>query len=222
MRARDREPGKIQTTGPRLIRRLVVALHGYGGTGEDMAGVLASADGGSGGPDGGTVIVGPDGPHAPAFGLGGRAWYAITSRAPVMAQRSREAAPAVAEYIERLRRRYQVPASRTCVVGFSQGASVAAAVLVHSPVCDRAVFVCGRVPGVTGLTVASGAPDTLVVTGGRDRFVQHDAVRSDLASGYLGARTRHVTFPELGHEFNEEVARLTLAHATSDGVNNDG
>ncbi|WP_200263474.1 hypothetical protein [Streptomyces sp. HSG2] len=205
----------------RAARRLVVALHGYGGTGEAIAGVLAAVGGRSSGADGDTVIVGPDGSCVPAFALGGRAWYAITSHAPVIAQRSREAAPAVAEYIERLRRRYQVPARQTCAVGFSQGASVAAAVLVHSSVCGRAVLVCGRVPGGDDQAAASRVVDALVVTGGRDRFVRHDDVRSDLASGYLGARARHVVLPELGHEFNEEVARLTLAHATSDGVNDD-
>jgi predicted esterase len=203
----------------RRPRWLVVALHGYGGTGAAIAGSLSAVD-----HTDGALIVGPDGPCEPTIVNRGRAWYAITSQLQLIRRRSRDLAPAVTGYIERTRERHQVPADRTCVVGFSQGASVAAAVLEHSRVCHRAVFVCGRVPGGDEVAVTKArAVDVLVVTGGRDRFVRHDDVRSDLASSFLGDGARHLLLPELGHEFNDVVARLAMAHATNDnhGVNGD-
>ncbi|MEV8021329.1 hypothetical protein AB0O76_34340 [Streptomyces sp. NPDC086554] len=192
-------------------RRLIVALHGYGGTGAGIAGVLTAAAGGSEGQDTRTVVAGPDGPCTPRFAREGRAWFEISSQPSVIAERSRRAAPAVAEYIARMQQRHRVSARHTGVVGFSQGASVAAMAVAGSSLCGRAVLVCGRIPAPdTGHAV----PDVLVVTGGRDRFVRHDAVRADLDAGY-GRLARHIVLPELGHEFTEEVARIALAYVTN-------
>ncbi|MFF7359461.1 alpha/beta hydrolase [Streptomyces sp. NPDC008125] len=192
-------------------RRLIVALHGYGGTGAGIAGVLAAAADDSEGQDIRTVVVGPDGPCTPRFAREGQAWFEISSQPSVIAERSRRAAPAVAEYIARMQQRHRVPARHTGVVGFSQGASVAAMALAGSSLCERAVLACGRIPAPD---TGHAGPDVLVVTGGRDRFVRHDAVRADLDSGY-GRRARHIVLPELAHEFTEEVARIALAYLTS-------
>ncbi|WAL96415.1 alpha/beta hydrolase [Streptomyces sp. Je 1-369] len=199
-------------------RRLIVALHGYGGTGAEMAGVLTAAVGDSERQDTRTVVAGPDGPCTPRFAREGRAWFEISSQPSVIADRSRRAAPAVAEYIARLQQQHRVQARHTGVVGFSQGASVAAAAVAGSSLCGRAVLVCGRIPApdsrIPAPNIGHAVPDVLVVTGGRDRFVQHDAVRADLERGY-GRLARHVVLPELGHEFTEEVARIALAYVTS-------
>ncbi|MGC4795778.1 hypothetical protein ACLQ3H_16900 [Micromonospora saelicesensis] len=72
-----------------------------------------------------------------------------------------------------------------------------------------------------GERLARGPLDVLVLNGADNRFVRPDDVRADLASSFLGGQARHVVLPGLGHEFNNEVARLTMAHATSDEVKDD-
>lgn len=204
---------------PPPARHLVVALHGYGGTGPAMAAVLAACVP----PDSGVVVVAPTGPHRPEYAPHGRAWFPITSQRAAIGERARQVAPAVARWVADQRRRYDVPPDRTCLVGFSQGAAVAVAALTDDPPCDRAVLVCGRIPtrraGPSGAADGVGdAPgrklDVLVVAGGQDRFAPCDAIRGDLAASDLGDRTRLVVLPDLGHAFTPEAARLALGHAT--------
>jgi predicted esterase len=185
---------------------LVVALHGYGGTGAEMVRALSAARGAAA-----VAIEGPNGPCDAPLARAGRAWYPITSRAPLIARHARGLVPAVVGHVADAQQRHRLTAERTCLVGFSQGASVVAAVLAHASVCRRAVLVCGRVPGEDPMEPAP--TDLLVVTGGRDRFVRPDDVRADLGSGRFGS-PRMVVLPDLGHEFSDEVARLTMAHAT--------
>ncbi|OLT27944.1 hypothetical protein BJF83_16605 [Nocardiopsis sp. CNR-923] len=192
-------------------RRMVVALHGYGGTGADMIRSLSAARAGRHD----VVMVAPDGPHHPELAPEGRAWYPITSQESLIARWSRELAPEVARYVEREQERYRIPAERTALVGFSQGVSVATAVLAGFRVARRAVFACGRILGGDLMErTGSGEIDVLVVTGGSDRFVRGEDVRSDTAPGRDGTRFPHVEVPGLGHEFNNEVARLSIEHAT--------
>lgn len=198
-------------------RRLIVVLHGYGGTGAALAALLTTAAG----VPCGTVVEAPDGPDAATLVGSGRAWYPITARPALIEQRSAEVAPVVADHIIGLRERHGITAEHTCVAGFSQGASVAAAVLAHRPVCRRAVLACGRVPVDGRPRSWMGTLDVLVVNGADDRFVRHGDVRADLAASFLGRRARQVVLPGLGHEFNNEVARLTVAHATNDEVKDD-
>lgn len=209
------EPGSASdpgvATAPGKKPWLVVALHGYGGTGADMVRTLSAVDTG-GSP---VVVTAPDGPHRPELAPEGHAWYPITSQEALIARWSRELAPDVARYVEREQARYRIPAERTVLVGFSQGVSVATAVLSGFPVARRAVFACGRMLGgdPTGRT-GNDEIDVLVVTGEHDRFVRSEDVRSDTAPGRNGTRFPHVVVPGLGHEFNYEVARLSLQHAT--------
>ncbi len=185
---------------------LVIALHGYGGTGAEMVRALSAVPGAAL-----AAIEGPDGPCDAPLARAGRAWYPITSQPRLIARHSRALAPAMVGYVADAQRRHRLSADRTCLMGFSQGASVVAAVLARSGLCHRAVLVCGRVPGDD---LREPAPtEVLVVTGGRDRFVSPDDVRSDLGSDRFG-NPRFVVLPDLGHEFSDEVARLAMAHAT--------
>lgn len=190
---------------------LVVALHGYGGTADQMVRTLSSAAAGRRG----LVVVGPDGPDRPGLAPGGRAWFPITSQEPLIERWSRELAPRVIRYVEREQSRYAARAERTVLVGFSQGVSVGAAVLDHSGIARRAVFVCGRPLGEGSAEWEGRRPgEVLVVTGGRDRFVRSEDVRSDTARRRDRERFVHVEFPDLDHEFSEEVAEMAIEYAT--------
>lgn len=191
---------------------LVVALHGYGGTGAEMVRALSAVRGAADARGTALAVVeGPDGPCDAPLARGGRAWYPLTSQPRLIARHSHALAPTMVRYVADAQQRHGVSVDRTCLVGFSQGSSVVAAVLAHSDLCHRAVLVCGRVPG-DGPAVRTPT-EVLVVTGGRDRFVRPDDVRSDLGTGRFG-NPRFVVLPDLGHEFNDEVAQLAMAHAT--------
>lgn len=203
------DPGTASSGDPWLV----VALHGYGGTADEMVRTLSSAAAGRHD----LVVVGPDGPDRPGLAPGGKAWYPITSQKPLIARWSRELAPWVVRYVEREQSRYAARAERTVLVGFSQGVSVGAAVLDHSSIARRAVFVCGRPLG-EGPPEWEGlrSREVLVVTGGRDRFVRIEDVRSDTARRRDRQRFAHVEFPDLEHEFSNEIAKMAIEYATQE------
>ncbi|WP_017608811.1 alpha/beta hydrolase [Nocardiopsis xinjiangensis] len=192
---------------------LLVALHGYGGTADEMIRTLSSAAAGRYD----LVIVGPDGPDRPGLVPGGNAWYPITSQEPLIARWSRELVPWVVRYVEGEQSRHAARTERTVLVGFSQGVSVGAAVLDHSSIARRAVFVCGRPLGEGAREREDLRPrEVLVVTGGRDRFVRSEDVRSDTARRRDRQRFAHVELPGLGHDFSNEVAKIAIEHATQE------
>lgn len=201
-------------------QHLIVALHGYASTGRAMAAVFAQCVS----PKSGVDVFAPDGPHRPEFASHGRAWYPITSQLTAIERRAQEVAPAVRQWIARERQRRGVPAHRTCLVGFSQGVAVAAAVLTANPPCDRAVLVCGRLPpgdarppsGKDTPASAIRPPGVLVIGGGLDRFVPYGTVRNDTANSPLRNHARFMVLPGLDHSFTSEVARLVVAHTTTD------
>ncbi|MBE7324656.1 hypothetical protein IEQ44_08320 [Nocardioides sp. Y6] len=177
---------------------LLIALHGYGGTGADMAQALSAGHES-------VPLEAPDGPVRASLVGRGRAWYPLTSQMDLVRQWSREVSPDVARLVRAAQARHGASPDRTVLVGFSQGASVAAALLRHSPLCHRVVLACGRLP--------DGAPpceEVLTVTGEDDPFVRTEDVRTDVGA----VRARHVTVPGVGHEFTHDVAQVALAFAT--------
>jgi predicted esterase len=203
------------------VRALVVALHGYAGGGAEMVATLRAAAG-NGMP---ALVFGPDGPLASRLARpdAGRAWYPVTSQ--VSAMRSR-AAPLAAELIRRidlLRAIFDVPRRCCCLLAFSQGTTVASAVLEEDPDWGRCVLVSGRITGPVAGTRGE-VPEVLAVAGGADRFAPPEVVRADLGASALGPRSRLVVLPHLSHEFTREVAGLALSFATApvqDGVPRD-
>jgi predicted esterase len=191
--------------------RLVVALHGYGGCGREIAAALTAAAGAV--PR--VLIFAPDGTAAASLAPAGRAWYPITSYAGEMAVRSRSVAAAIVPRLAAYQRRHGIEAERTCVIGFSQGTTVGAAILEQGDTCSSGVFVCGRLPRDPDRRRQRPlrGVQTLVIAGGRDRFAPPDLVRADLAAGWLGAKTRLVVLPDLAHELRPDVAALAMAFA---------
>jgi predicted esterase len=191
--------------------RLVVALHGYGSCGREVAVALTAAAG--------TVprvlVFAPDGTAAASLAPAGRAWYPITSHAREMALRSRSVAAAIAARLAVHQRRHGIAAEHTCVVGFSQGTTVGAAILEQSDTCRSGVFVCGRLPPGPDRNRQRplGGVRVLVIAGGRDRFAPPDLARADLAAGWLGAQARLVVLTDLAHELRADVAALAMAFA---------
>ncbi len=155
------------------------------------------------------MVVGPDGPCETALAAGGRAWYPLTGLPAAMGRYALALAPQVCDMIAHAQRRHDVSPERTCLVGFSQGVSVAGAVLARAPLASRAVLIAGRLPAGPG---PIAAVDVLAITGGRDRFVRRRDVDADLVAALPGVRVRRVHLPDLGHEVDRRVARLTMTY----------
>jgi phospholipase/carboxylesterase len=106
----------------RGAQSLVILLHGLGSNGRDLISLAPVwADGLLD-----TVFVSPDAPFAcdmvPPGYPDSYQWFSLQSRDPhAMLTGAQRAAPILQEFIEAQQARWSVPASRTALVGFSQG-----------------------------------------------------------------------------------------------------
>ncbi len=98
-------------------RSLVILLHGYGSNGEDLIGLAPywSRDL----PD--TIFVSPDAPYSCEMGFGFQ-WFSLQSWAPLALLAGAEKASSMLnQFIDEQMEKYNLPASKIALVGFSQG-----------------------------------------------------------------------------------------------------
>lgn len=209
--------GWASSQAPGGDHRLVLALHGYGSTGAQTAAVLSAAmpsaavlstDGGQQ-----TPILAPDGPEPAILMSRGRSWYSLSSVPEVMQARATPVARRLASYLDEALRSRRLGPGQCCVIGFSQGSSVAAR-LVEFGAARSAVFVCGRIPRPTcpwppGIRV-------LAIAGALDRFAPPEVMRADLAaSGLDAAHGELLVLPDLGHELRSDAAAAAMTFAVA-------
>jgi predicted esterase len=187
-------------------RRLVLALHGHGSTGAEIAAVLSAADGRR------TPILAPDGPQPAILVSSGRSWYPLSSMPETIRARATPAARELAIYLSEALRSRGLGPEQCCVIGFSQGSPLAA-LLVELGAARSAVFICGRIPRPTG-PLPSGIR-VRAIAGALDRFAPPDSVRADLAAAGLDAHGELLILPDLGHELRPDVAAAAMAFAAA-------
>ncbi len=112
---------KTYTHGPisgGAPKQLVILLHGLGSDGRDLIGLAplyAQAL-----PD--AVFVSPDAPHPCDMAPMGYQWFSLQDRAPdAMLTGVQRMAPILDHFITAQIEKYDVPADRTVLIGFSQG-----------------------------------------------------------------------------------------------------
>lgn len=163
--------------GPRIeprggpARSLVVLLHGYGASGDDLielGRVWAPAL-----PH--TAFVAPHAPdELPFEAMGGRQWFPLTLRDPEEYWRGvTAAAPVLDRFLDAELQRYRLPASRLALVGFSQGTMMALHVAPRRPQALAGVVgYSGRLAGPEHLApeCASSCP-VLLVHGSADDVI---------------------------------------------------
>lgn len=187
-------------------RRLVLALHGHGSTGARIAAMLSAADGAR------TPILAPDGPLPAALMSSGWSWYPLTSIPETMQARATPVARALASTLAEALHSRRLGPEQCCVIGFSQGTSVAA-LLVEFGAARSAVFICGRIPRSAG----PWPPGVRVraIAGALDRFAPPDVMRADLAAAGLQEHGELLILPDLGHELRPDVAAAAMAFAVA-------
>lgn len=124
---------------PETPRRLLVLLHGVGGDETQLAGLGARV------PDD-TLVVLPRGPRSISGGMLGWFRVGLSEDGPqVVEEEAEDARLKLIEFIAQAQARYDVPAARTIVGGFSQGGVLAASAALTAPGCTAGLVVmCGR------------------------------------------------------------------------------
>lgn len=178
--------------------RLLVLLHGVGGTEEQLAGlgqhiVDSTLDDGTpddstpdegtpnkgtlakGTPDEATLVVLPRGPRSVGNDMLG--WFRVSladgDARVVEEEEAEEARAKVAEFVSQCQERHGIDARRTVLAGFSQGGTLAASVALTAPEILRGFAVlCGRILPEVRPRVADRASlahlSALLVHGRRD------------------------------------------------------
>ncbi|WP_417797630.1 alpha/beta hydrolase [Terasakiella pusilla] len=202
------------------IESLVVMLHGFGADGQDLIGLapffkqhLPK-----------TAFHSPDGPQPCELSPLGRQWFSLQHTDPDMMRRRAETqetafegmyeaakgvAPLIQSYIEDLRRHYNLPADKVCLLGFSQGTMMA----LHVGLRQTEPF--AGIVGFSGALVGkSKLPDdltsacpVLLIHGEGDEMLPVHAV--DLAEEGLsnaGVSVEVMRRPYLPHSIDAEGA----------------
>ena len=167
--------------GPRLEpaaggapRQLVVFLHGYGADGNDLIGLgrewareLPHA-----------AFVSPNAPDPCGMAPTGRQWFDLSlGDMALIAIGVKQAAPALAEFLDAELKRHNLPAQSLALVGFSQGTMMALAVgLARHPSPAAIVGYSGALANVEALPEPGAGPAILLVHGDMDEVIPVDAM----------------------------------------------
>lgn len=202
--------------GPRRAPRgtadsLVVLVHGYGASGEDL---IALADAlRELLPR--TAFVSPNAGERVPFAGGGYQWFPLTLRDPGEYWRGAlAAAPAFARFIDRELGRYRLPARRLALVGFSQGTMMALHTGPRREEPPAAIVgFSGVIAGPQHLKAdARCRPPVQLIHGKEDDLIPVEALhitREALAeTGFLVEW--HVR-PQLGHGIDADGLRLAAS-----------
>jgi phospholipase/carboxylesterase len=182
-------------------KQLVIFLHGYGASGDDLISIGREWAGGL--PDAAFVS-----PHAPdvceAFSMGYQ-WFSIRAIDPQAFEREKQAAramPVLNAFIDTQLEKWGVPEEKLAVVGFSQGAMMAMYTM------PRRKKACAGVIGYSGMLIEAEAlkgPEivkmpVLAIHGSADEVVP-PSMLSIVGNGFeaAGFNVETILRPGLGH-----------------------
>jgi phospholipase/carboxylesterase len=185
---------------------LVLLLHGVGADAADfqplaraLAGALPQAE-----------FLVPDGFHPFDGGGPGRQWFSLRGVTEAnRAARVTVAAEEVSRYADAELARRGLAGDRLVLVGFSQGAIVAASVGLHRrPAPAALVLLSGRVAEATAPVAGAAKFPVLVAHGSADPVIPVAVVEpAARVLAAWGARVTTKIYPGLGHEVGPEELR---------------
>jgi phospholipase/carboxylesterase len=200
---------------------LIVFLHGYGSNGADLmslapywAKVMPGAQ-----------FLAPNAPEPVPMAPGGYQWFPITQADPrLMAQGAAHAAGVIDRFLDREIARYQLPANRVALVGFSQGTMMALQVGLRRAEAPGAILgFSGALPGAERLKdEMKSKPPIFLVHGSEDDMIPVGmalAAAQGLAAAGHGAQWRisygvpHAIGPD-GLEFGGQFLKASLSART--------
>ena len=202
----------IQMIGPKAggqPEQAVLLLHGYGSNGADLLGLapywaeaLPHA-----------AFIGPDAPFVCEMSPLGYQWFSlreIMAGAPLADGLRRTGADAVApvlnELIDDILARFDLPANKLALVGFSQGTMMALHVALRRPVPLAGVL------GFSGMLIdppslatdLTAKPPVLLVHGDADPVVPYASLaKAETTLAAAGVAVETLTCPRLGHSIDD-------------------
>jgi predicted esterase len=183
---------------------LLVALHGYGGSGSQFGDALRDALGGD---LPAPAWCAPDGPEPAPFARSGTAWHGLTRDPAALPRRRAAVLGPLGDQVAACQEASGVGPDRTAAIGFSQGGTLAGG-LLEAGLCTAAAAVCA--PLVWDGPVPAGPPARhLSIFGGKDRFLPLAGMAADHPLYATGFALRHV-LPSLEHEARRDALRLAL------------
>lgn len=202
----------IQMIGPKAggtPEQVVLLLHGYGSNGADLLGLapywaeaLPHA-----------AFIGPDAPFVCEMSPLGYQWFSlrdVMAGAPLADGLRRTGADAVApvlnDLINDILARFDLPANKLALVGFSQGTMMALHVALRRPVALAGVL------GFSGMLIdppsletdLTATPPVLLVHGDADPVVPYASLgKAEAALSAAGIAVETLTCPRLGHSIDD-------------------
>jgi phospholipase/carboxylesterase len=196
----------------REVTSLVILLHGYGASGDDLIGLADAWQGTL--PQ--TVFVAPHAPEMlPYRGYAGYQWFPLTFRDPGEIWRGVcTATPALERFLDSELARYRVDPRRLVLVGFSQGTMLALHVGLRRSTAPAAIVgFSGIIAGPEHLERDIKArPPVQLIHGDQDELIPIDALhitREALATAGLAVEW-HIR-RGLGHGIDPEGQELAGA-----------
>lgn len=175
---------------------VVVALHGWGANGQDLASVSALLNL----PE--YEFLFPDAPFSHPYSSTGKAWYDFQKN-----QGYPESRQMLLDWLTSLESRTGVPLERTILSGFSQGGAMTLDVGLELPLAGI-VCLSGYLHTISGEKKDNSFPPVLIVHGRQDTVVPLSAAvkaRDTLSS--MGVAVQYQEF-NMGHEVTPAVLTL--------------
>jgi phospholipase/carboxylesterase len=190
---------------PKKVKQAVIFLHGLGSNGDDLLGLAPLMQDAL--PN--TAFLAPNAPYAVPMIASGFQWFELWDRSPMQIEQGiRAAAPLIADYVEEIAERFDIPVSKIALVGFSQGTMVG----LHA-----GLRVIDGLAGIVGFAGAMMTPETLhteklkkmppvlLVHGMQDNVVPFFASQqAEMMIKLVGGTARFVQRPFLLHSIDNE------------------
>ena len=177
-------------------KNLIIMLHGWGASSEDLASLAPYLDLPN------CAFVFPNAPYPYPDSPTGRAWYDL--RAENMYQGLKESREILTNWIESLEESAGVPLSQTILSGFSQGGAMTMDVGLTLPLAGL-VAISGYLHADITTPKNNYLPPTLIMHGKQDRVVPlQAAVKARETLESLGVAVQYQEF-DAEHEINMEM-----------------
>jgi len=201
--------GSFVLSGPKIISKpqdpvskLVVFLHGYGSSGDDLIGLaefwehfLPS-----------TIFISPNGPEKCDTYPIGYQWYGIPDFTPANMRLGLDRIrPVLTEYLKSLLIQYKLSPQDLALIGFSQGGIVALEMLFSLPNINSIISYSGAFFPPTEKPTVQTSTNVMLVHGNMDTVVPYSAffqAEQDLKS--LGINVTSHTCPNIGHTIDTD------------------
>jgi phospholipase/carboxylesterase len=191
-------------------QQLIIFLHGYGADGNDLislAPLFAETF-----PH--AAFVSPHAPYPCEMSPFGRQWFPLIDRTPsVLLAGIQTAAPILQHFIDDMQARFELPANKIALVGFSQGT------MMSLFVAPRRAEALGGVVGYSGLlrgeellaSQVRSKPPVCLIHGDTDEVVPYSSLESSWkALESVGIAVEGHTRSGLGHGIDEEGINIAL------------